>query len=323
MRGRAWLPVLALLAVVTAGCGSAPVPVVPTARATVPKLPGAELITPASAPPPAVDTCDADATLRPGARPAPGAMPAGSPMAAIVANGKLRVGVDQNTNLFGFRDPATGELRGFDIDLAREIALDLFGDRNRVEFRSVTAADRIKALTEHKVDMIVRTFTVTCDRRRDVDFSAVYYRAIGRVAVLASSGITGSAGLSGKRLCVARGTTAYSELSKMPWAATALVVATNTDCLVALQQGQVDSIATDEAILYGLAEEEPNLRIVGDPISSGRYAVGLPLGQPDLVRFVNGVLERVRTDGTWQRLYQNHLAVLGPAPAPPEPKYTA
>ena len=43
-------------------------------------------------------------------------------MARIVERGRLRVGVDQNTYLFGFRDPHTGDLTGFDIDLAREIA---------------------------------------------------------------------------------------------------------------------------------------------------------------------------------------------------------
>ena len=41
----------------------------------------------------------------------------------------------------------------------------------------------------------------------------------------------------------------------------------------------------------------------------------------DLVRFVNGVLDDIRADGTWERLYQAHLQPLGPSPGPPIPRY--
>ena len=58
-------------------------------------------------------------------------MPAGSTMAKILSRGRLIVGVDQNTYLFGFRNPATGEIEGFDIDIAREVAKAIFGDRRR------------------------------------------------------------------------------------------------------------------------------------------------------------------------------------------------
>ena len=75
-----------------------------------------------TAPAAASADCDREASLRPGPLPSPGAMPPGSTMAAIAERGRLIVGVDQNTYLFGFRNPSTGQLEGFDIDLAREIA---------------------------------------------------------------------------------------------------------------------------------------------------------------------------------------------------------
>ncbi|MFE6923391.1 glutamate ABC transporter substrate-binding protein [Nocardia sp. NPDC057663] len=311
---------LAAAVVSVAGCGGAPEPSTIPATAVAPPLPGAEAITSAPA---AEGTggCDTEATLAPAGRPLPGAMPAGSSMAAIVANGRLRVGVDQNTYMFGFRNPSTGRLEGFDIDLAREIARDLFGDPDKIELRSVAAADRIPLLQEKKVDMIVRTFSATCERRRDVDFSSVYYRAAQRIAAPKGAGITNAAGLAGKRVCVTKGTTAAAPLFSLPTPPSVLGVTNWTDCLVALQQGTVDAISGDEPILAGLVAQDRNLELVGDQIGTGAYAVGVPKGSDDLVRFVNGVLDRARTDGTWQRIYQQHLAVLGPSPGPPVPRY--
>lgn len=317
---RSLLVALGAAVALVAGCADAPEPSTIPATAVAPPLPGAESIT--SAPTTeGTGTCDTEASLAPTAQPRPGAMPAGSAMAAIVANGRLRVGVDQNTYMFGFRNPSTGRLEGFDIDLAKEIARDLFGDPSKIELRSVTAADRIPLLQDKKVDMIVRTFSATCERRRDVDFSSVYYRAAQRIAAPRGAGITNGAELAGKRVCVAKGTTAAAPLFSLPTPPTVLGVTNWTDCLVALQQGTVDAISGDEPILAGLVAQDHNLEVVGDPIGAGAYAVGVPRGSDELVRFVNGVLERSRNDGTWQRIYSQHLSTLDPPQGQPVPRY--
>ncbi|WP_378731001.1 glutamate ABC transporter substrate-binding protein [Nocardia brasiliensis] len=320
MNTRLLLAALVAATTLLTGCGSGELPAPSTLAAMNPKPAGAAEIT-ATPPAEGADACDDEATLRPGPLPRPGAMPPGSAMAKIVANGRLRVGVDQNTYLFGFRDPSTGELVGFDIDIAREIAKDLFGDPNKIELRSVTAAERISALRDKKVDMIVRTFSATCERRKEVDFSAVYYRAAQRILAPRGSGIESGADLAGKRVCVARGTTAAAPLFAIPRRPTVIGVTNWTDCLVALQQGHVDAISGDDPILAGLAAQDNNLAVVGTPIGDGAYAVGLPKGSDELVRFVNGVLERMRSDGTWQRISAERLGALGQAQSPPEPRY--
>jgi polar amino acid transport system substrate-binding protein len=81
-------------------------------------------------------------------------------------------------------------------------------------------------------------------------------------------------------------------------------------------------MVTDDAILAGMAAQDPSLQIVGDPISAEPYALGLPPDQPDWVRYVNAVLEDVRDSGRWDQLYREHLAdVLGTSPGPPAPVY--
>lgn len=302
-----------------AGCSSSstPPPSVSLGPAIV-RPAGAQEVT---SPPQTGDAdCDVEASLRPGPQP-PGAMPRGSTMAAIQDRGRLIVGVDQNTFMFGFRDPSSGQLAGFDIDLAREIARRIFDDPDRVELQVVDASQRESALESGQVDLVVRTFSVTCARKENVDFSTVYFYANQRILAAKTSRIDSAAALSGKRVCAVTGTTSLARVYELEPRPTLIGVSRWTDCLVMLQQAQVDAISTDDVVLYGLAAQDPNLRVVGPSLGIEPYGVGVKKGNEDLVRFVNGALAQMRTDGTWERLYATWLRSLGPSPGPPEPRY--
>jgi polar amino acid transport system substrate-binding protein len=312
--------VVALLAVaLLAACGSSAAPAPVSVSPVAPLPSGAvEVATPPTA---ANANCDREASLRPGPLPSPGAMPPGSTMAAIAERGRLIVGVDQNTYLFGFRNPNTGRLEGFDIDIAREMARAIFGDPDRIQLRVVDASQRESMLQEGKVDLVVRTYSITCARKDVVDFSTVYFNANQRVLTTKGSGIDSFPALSGKRVCAVAGTTSLAKLFELNPPPRVSSVATWTDCLLMLQQGQVDAISTDDVVLKGLAHQDPTVEVVGESVAVEPYGIGVPKGHDDLVRFVNGVLEKIRDDGTWERLYEAHLRELGPVPAPPEPRY--
>jgi polar amino acid transport system substrate-binding protein len=314
--------VLALTALVlgAAGCGSSSTP--PTAVTVAPieaQPAGAQEVT--TLPAAGNADCDREASLRPGPQPRPGGMPPGSTMAAIAERGRLVVGVDQNTFLFGFRNPASGQLEGFDIDVAREIARSIFGDPDRVDLRVVDASQRESALESGQVDLVVRTFSITCDRKDKVAFSTTYFNANQRILVVKGSGIASAADLSGKRVCAVRGTTSLSALFALDPRPTLFGVSSWTDCLVMLQQGQVDAVSTDDVVLFGLAAQDPNTEVVGPSMGIEPYGVGIKKENTDLVRFVNGVLDEMRADGRWQRLYDARLRSLGPSPDPPSARY--
>ena len=92
--------------------------------------------------------------------------------------------------------------------------------------------------------------------------------------------------------------------------------------LVSIQQDWVDAVSADDSILAGMAAQDPNLEIVGPDLESEPYGIVMNRNDPDLVRFVNGTLERIRADGTWMRLYDHwYSAVLGPVAGPPSPTY--
>jgi polar amino acid transport system substrate-binding protein len=330
---------LALFAFViaAAGCASSPTPPPSVTIAPVEALPSGAHEVATSEPLPAgahevttpepeagnADCGDREASLRPGPLPAPGAMPPGSTMAAIFERGRLIVGVDQNTNPFGFRNPSSGLLEGFDVDVAREIARSIFGDPDRVDPRVVEGGERESALQSGEVDLVVRTYSITCERKKKVAFSATYFTAHQKILVVKGSGIDSAAALSGKRVCAVTGTTSLTALLALHSKPTVKAVTSWTDCLVMLQQGQVDAISTDDAVLAGLKEQDQkNLEIVGDSMGDEPYGVGVNKEHSDLVRFVNGVLERMRVDGTWERLYEARLgSLLGPSPGPPTPRY--
>lgn len=245
----------------------------------------------------------------------------------IYDRGRLIVGLDQGSNLFSFRDPVSGELEGFDVDLAKEIARDIFGDPERVEFRSLTSAERIDALRDHRVDVVVKSMSITCERREHVRFSAPYYSANQRLLTLRGSEISQLSDLDGKRVCVAEGTTSAAKLREVVGDVTVLSVNTWADCLVAIQQEQVDAITTDDAILAGMVAQDPNLVIVGDYVGAEPYGVGIPPSTADdntdgLVRQVNSTLERIRDSGRWREMYNRWLSQYGSNPVMPRPVYS-
>jgi polar amino acid transport system substrate-binding protein len=310
----------ALLAL--AGCGATVAPTTGPPSVAAPRPRGAQDQAVLASAAPAAN-CDPRTSFRPlGTLPAPGQPPAGSTMASIVQRGRLIVGVSQDAYLFGYRDSATGALVGFDIDIAYEMARALFGDRNKIQFKAITNADRIPMIKNGQIDLVVRQTTMTCPRWNDVYFSTEYYSAAQRVLVPTNSPVRSLADLAGKRVCAAAQTTSIANIvAKLPQAKPVSTVDAS-DCLVMLQQGQVDAVSTDDAILAGFAAQDPGTRLLaGEPLSAEPYGIMISQNSRDLVQFVNGVLQRMRQDGTWTAIYQRWLAELGPAPAPPAARY--
>ena len=269
-------------------------------------------------PPPRDENCNPTASLRPFRSRAE----AEAAVAKIHRRGRLVVGLDIGSNLFSFRDPITGEVTGFDVDIAGEVARDIFGSPSHVEYRILSSAERIAALQHAEVDVVVKTMSITCSRRKQVNFSTVYLIANQRLLVSRDSAIAQPADLSDKRVCVTEGTTSLRRIREITPPPVIVSVVNWADCLVALQQRQVDAVSTDDTILAGLMAQDPYLHIVGPSMSEEPYGIGINLDNTGLVRFVNGTLERIRRDGTWNTLYRKWLTVLGPAPPPPTPKYS-
>jgi polar amino acid transport system substrate-binding protein len=267
---------------------------------------------------PSVACADPTASLRPPATlPRAGAMPAGSFMARIQKRGRLIAGVDQNTLLLAYLNPFTGQLEGAEIDLVRELARAIFGNPNAVEFRAITTEQRIPEVQDGDVDIVVDAMTITCERRRDVDFSTVYYDAGQRMLVPSSSTARNIHDLAGKRVCATKGSTTIQNLANYP--VHRVGVDQRTDCLVDLQEGLVDAVSSDDTILLGFQHQDPYTKVIGPRLSDEPYGMAIARSHPEFVRFVNGVLARLRSDGRLSGIFHQWLG--SAASPPPQPRY--
>lgn len=286
------------------------------------------LPTPSSAPTPSSSAAPAPTCSNPlrsysppPSLPAPGAMPAGSTMRRIQDRGRLIAGVSADTLLLGARNPISGAIQGFDIDMLHLVAKALLGNPDKLELRVITAAQRIPSLTDGTVDIVARNMTINCLRWTQIAFSAEYFRAGQKVLVPLGSRANALGDLKGKRVCAPARTTSLDNIGKVP-GVVAVSSDTHTGCLVLFQQAKVDAITGDDTVLAGLAAQDPYAKVVGRAFTAEPYGLGMSAKNVDLVRFVNGVLARAKTDGTWKKSYNRWFAAdLGPAPAPPVAQY--
>jgi polar amino acid transport system substrate-binding protein len=261
----------------------------------------------------------------------------GETIDAIKAKGRLVVGVDQNSYRWGYRDPNNkgAELEGFDIDLAHRIAEDILGEAEKVQFKAIPTNQRTQAIQDGRVDMVVRTMTITCKRLGEVAFSAPYFRTGQQLLAPKSSTIKGYDGtLADQRICTAESSTAYLKLEddrkRHKLVASADIdhtVPNQLDCLVRLQLGEVDAVVTDGALAASQAAQDPTVELKGKPFTTEYYGVAMKRNANDLVRRVNQILVDYRKDTAngWQASYDKWLsATLGEDAAqsePPPPQY--
>ncbi|MFI1383157.1 glutamate ABC transporter substrate-binding protein [Embleya sp. NPDC020886] len=304
-----------------AGCGGSP----PTHRPAPTVVAGAPAatspITSPATPSAAPGGCDPWASLRPSDVEGPA-------IAGIRRRGFLVAGVDLNSYLWGSADPATGEIVGFDIDIVWAIARGILGPGARVKFVTMSPDQRVARILAKDVDVMVRTMTITCQRKAEVAFSTVYFRSGQQLVVPKGSPVRAfDAGLRGRRVCVGAGTTAVDVLAQANLGAIVDLADNHLDCLVRLQEGQTDAILTHGSLAAGLAAQDPMISVLEPRLDETLYGVAMNPNDTDLVRRVNGILEDYRAGGTagpWMVSYRKWLAtnLSDPNAAPPPARYS-
>jgi len=234
-------------------------------------------------------------------------------MAQIQERGKLRIGSRQDNPPFQSKNPMTGRMEGFDADIGREIARAIFGNVSdideKIEWVPVVAATRIPTLNSNSADMIISTFSMTDERRQQIDFSDVYFYTGQRILVKkANNSVKDVKDLNGRTVCTTRGSTSEKVLTSQAPQVKLLLLDDFPACLLSLQQDKVEAISTDETILFSLVKQDPNTKVVGPPVTQDTYGIGVRKGRPEFVSFINEQLATMVTNGQWAKFYKQWVS---------------
>ena len=227
---------------------------------------------------------------------------AGTTMADLQEAGEIKIGVKFDVAPFGFKNPETNEVEGFDVEMGKIIA-----DKLGVEPKFVEAIsdNRIPFLEDGTVDLVLSTMTITTDRDAEIDFSRPYYIAHGRILVPTDSDIAGIEDLTeGTSVCTALGSTYESTLKEQAPDAKLQLVDSYSECYELVQNGSVDAVSTDDVILTGMVIQDDSLQLVGEELTTEPYGAGITDGDTEFQTFLDETIEATFEDGTWDELYE-------------------
>ncbi len=230
----------------------------------------------------------------------------GTLLRKIQDRGRLIVGVKYDVPTFGFVNPQTNVLEGFDPAIGREIAAYIFGDPNKVEFKEAITKNRIPFLKDGTVDVVLSTFTINEDRLKEVDFSIVYYVSGDRMLVSVDSSIRTIADLDGRKVAANKGSGIIDRLKKQTKAEIVEVNNASEAVQVVLNR-QADVMTGDDIAMFGIAMRNPGLKIVGPPISIEPLGAGVAKGNPELLEVVNTVIKNLKSSGKWKALWKAEI----------------
>ena len=223
-------------------------------------------------------------------------------MGRIQEAGEIKIGVKYDVPPFGFQNPQSGDIEGFDVDLGRAIAEALGVEPNFIE---AISDNRIPFLEDGTVDLVLSTMTINAERDMEIEFSEPYYIATGRILVPSDSDIAGVEDLAGTTVCTALGSTYEETLKEQAPDAELRLVDSYSECLELIQNGAVDAVSTDDVILTGMIIQDDTLKLTeGEPLTTEPYGAGIKDGDTEFKEFVDGVLEEYKSDGRWAEAYE-------------------
>jgi polar amino acid transport system substrate-binding protein len=227
--------------------------------------------------------------------------------ADIAADGKIVVGQDQSYPPNEFVDDK-GQVTGFDVDLGKAIGQKL---GLQMEFQNSSFDGIIPGLAANKYELAMSSFTINAERLGTVDMVS-YYKAGTSLGVLKGNPDRISLDdLCGKNVAVQKGTVQVEDLQKRSDACTgagkpAITMTqfqAQTDVNLALTSKRVQAELADSPVIdYAVKQTNGQLEVVGEPYDSAPYGIALGKGKADYGKAVQGAVQSLIDDGTYQKL---------------------
>ena len=222
----------------------------------------------------------------------------------IKDRGFIKIGCKTDVPLFSYKDPVSGQVEGFEIDLAKKIAKRICGSEDNVEFTGVTPQTRSELLDSGDIDAAIASFTITTERKKRYNFTESYYTDSISLLVRKSDDLHSLSGLNGKTVAVPQQTTTYQaieEAAKVNAITVHMIrLPSYQACMDALQSGQADAYAMDQSHLYGYVNDDTVL--LPDSFAPQKYGIATKKNNPGLCDLINETLQDMKESGEMDEL---------------------
>ena len=226
-------------------------------------------------------------------------------MAMLLKQGTLTAGTAFDLPGMGYHNPKTGEMEGFEVEIARAVAAELLGDPKKIEFVKVAPDNRLETLEDGRADCVISQLTITPDREARVDFSIPYF--VGREAILVrkDGGIKGYEDLKGKRVALAAGSISLRRMREHLTESTLIVTPMEAGGVEAVVNGAADAASNDDINLKRMHKhlaqpENYDVIDIGDHFEEKPFGIAVKKGNRDLVEVLNAIIAKLDSSGQIQ-----------------------
>ena len=225
----------------------------------------------------------------------------------IKKSGKIKIGVFSDKNPFGYVDE-NGKVQGCDVYFAKRIAKDLLGSEDAVDFVYVEAASRVEYLKSAKVDITLANFTVTDERKEQVDFALPYMKVALGIVSPQKAEITDVNQLKGKKLIVVKGTTAETYFSKNYPDVTLVKFDEYQEAYDALLDGRGDAFSTDNTEVLAWAKQNKGFVVGVESLGDiDTIAPAVQKGNTELLNWLNDEIKTLAKEKFFHKDFDETL----------------
>ncbi|KRN23289.1 transporter substrate-binding domain-containing protein [Lacticaseibacillus camelliae] len=216
---------------------------------------------------------------------------------------KIVWGVKADTRLFGLMNTKTGQIQGFEVDMAKALTKQILGKSGKAELTQVTSDTRVPMLKAGNVDAVIGTMSITPERQKQLNFSHSYFSAGQSLLVPKGSKIKSVKDLKkGTTVIGVQGSNSVDNVKKAAPDARVLQLTDYSQAFTALKSHQGAALTTDNGILYGMSQQDPNYVVVGGTFTKEPYGIAMNKGQTNMTRAMNKALATLQKNGTYERL---------------------
>ncbi|MEV6522840.1 transporter substrate-binding domain-containing protein [Longispora sp. NPDC051575] len=233
-------------------------------------------------------------------------------------SGTVQIGA--NSDLPGWSDYVNGVWSGFDISLANWLGhkvgftpqfLPMTTNERMIKLREAS----VPGVTAPPIKLVISNFSMTDDRRKEIDFAGPYFSTYQGLLTLSSRPVNELREIEGREVCVTAGSTNQDRIGGFK--VLPLPQSTLKQCMDALYAGSVVAVTSDVGVLNGFAARDPKrLRVSPVQVGTERYGIGMPNNRPRLCAFLKAKLTEF-VDEAWDQKFKDSLPGIAPQASKP------